>query len=209
MLREKALEEKDTARRMEEQKNNAFKAAPRRPRPRARVSTLEQMSDHARNDQPGKLDPGAGSTTRARAAASSSSNGHLEEELKGQAQQAGFLQHSWAQQTRTQTQQALQQLGGCSDGGHSAAGRGGSGASSCSQQGLQLGRQVQERSKSKTAQTASKLLFCMDVRIRRGLLTVSIRNRCLGSGRKSRSRFVKAGEEKKKKQTPMSVAMLS
>ena len=41
------------------------------------------------------------------AAVSSSTNDHLEEVLKGQAQQAEFLQHMWVQQS--QMQQALQQ----------------------------------------------------------------------------------------------------
>ena len=39
VLREKALEKEVMARRMEEQKNRAFRSAPRRPRPRARVPT--------------------------------------------------------------------------------------------------------------------------------------------------------------------------
>ena len=108
MLREKALEEEETARSMEEQKNSAFRTAPRRHRFHARVPTLEQMNDQLRNDQPNKLDPGVGSTPRARAAAAcSSSNDHLEEVLKGQAQQSEFLQHIWMQQT--QMQQALRE----------------------------------------------------------------------------------------------------
>ena len=41
VLREKASEKEEMARRMEEQKNRAFRSAPRRPRPRARVLTLE------------------------------------------------------------------------------------------------------------------------------------------------------------------------
>ena len=45
VLREKALEKEEMARRMEEQKNRAFRSASRRPRPRARVPTLEQMND--------------------------------------------------------------------------------------------------------------------------------------------------------------------
>ena len=45
VLREKALEKEEMARRMEEQKNKALRFAPRRPRPRARVPTLEQMND--------------------------------------------------------------------------------------------------------------------------------------------------------------------
>ena len=40
----------EMARRMEEQKNRAFRSAPRRPRPCARVPTLEQMNDQLRND---------------------------------------------------------------------------------------------------------------------------------------------------------------
>ena len=89
----------EVARRMEEQKNRAFRSDPRRPRPRARVPTLEQMNDHLRNDQSTKLEPGVGSTSRApTAAVSSSTNDHLEEVLKGQAQQAEFLQHMWEQQ---------------------------------------------------------------------------------------------------------------
>ena len=54
VLREKALEKEEMARRMEEQKNRAFRSAPRRPRPRVRVPTLEQMNDQLRNDQPNK-----------------------------------------------------------------------------------------------------------------------------------------------------------
>ena len=66
------------------------------------------MNDQLRNDQPSKLEPGVGSTSRApTAAVSSSTNDHLEEVLKGQAQQAEFLQHIWMQQS--QMQQALQQ----------------------------------------------------------------------------------------------------
>ena len=80
ILREKDLEKEEMARRMEEQENRAFRTAPRRRRPRARVRTLEQMNDQWRNDQPSKIHPGVGSTPRARAAAaSSSSNDHLEE----------------------------------------------------------------------------------------------------------------------------------
>ena len=108
ILREKALEKEEMARRMEEQKNRAFRSAPRRPRPRARVPTLEQMDDQLRNDHTSKLELGVGSTPRApTAAVSSSTNDHLKEVLKGQAQQAEFLQHIWVQQS--QMQQALQQ----------------------------------------------------------------------------------------------------
>ena len=110
ILREKALEKEEMARRMEEQKNRAFRSAPRRPRPRARVPTLKQMNDQLRNDQPSKPESGAipGPASRAPiVAASSSTNDHLEEVLKGQAQQAKFLQHMWVQQS--QMQQALQQ----------------------------------------------------------------------------------------------------
>ena len=117
ILREKALEEEETARRIEEQKNKEFRAAPRRRRPQARVPIHEQM-----NDQASKLDPEVGSTPRARAAASrsssSSSNGPLEEVLKGQAQQAGFLQHIWTQ--HTQMQKGSPAASGCLDRGHSA-----------------------------------------------------------------------------------------
>ena len=45
MLLEKSLEKEETARRMEEQKNNASRAAPRRLRPRAQIPTLEQTND--------------------------------------------------------------------------------------------------------------------------------------------------------------------
>ena len=66
------------------------------------------MNDQLRNDQPSKLEPGVGSAPRTpTVAASSSTNDHLEEVLKGQAQQAEFLQHMWVQQS--QMQQALQQ----------------------------------------------------------------------------------------------------
>ena len=96
------------ARRMEEQKNRAFRSAPRRPRPRARVPTLKQMNDQLRNEEPSKPESGPGPASRAPiVAASSSTNDHLEEVLKGQAQQAKFLQHMWVQQS--QMQQALQQ----------------------------------------------------------------------------------------------------
>ena len=106
--REKASEKEEMARRMEEQKNRAFRSAPRRPRPRARVPTLEQMNDQLRNDQPNKTESGPGPASRTpTVAASSSTNDHLEEVLKGQAQQAEFLQHMWVQQS--QMQQALQQ----------------------------------------------------------------------------------------------------
>ena len=99
ILRETALEKEEMARRMEEQKNRALRSAPRRPRPRARVPTLEQMNDQLRNDQPSKPESGPGSASRApTAAVSSSTNDHLEEVLKGQAQQAEFLQHMWVQQ---------------------------------------------------------------------------------------------------------------
>ena len=108
ILREKALEKEEMARGMEEQKNRAFRSAPRPPRPRARVPTLEQMNDQLRNDQPNKTNSGLGSASRApTVAVSSSTNDHLEEVLKGQAQQAEFLQHMWVQQS--QMQQALQQ----------------------------------------------------------------------------------------------------
>ena len=90
------------------QKNRAFRSAPRRPRPRARVPTLEQMNDQLRNDQPNKTESGPGPASRTpTVTASSSTNDHLEEVLKGQAQQAEFLQHMWMQQS--QMQQALQQ----------------------------------------------------------------------------------------------------
>ena len=106
VLREKALEKEEMARRMEEQKNRAFRSAPRRPQPRARVPTLEQMNDQLRNDQPNKNESGPGPASRTpTVAASSSTNDHLEEVLKGQAQQAEFLQHMWVQQS--QMQQAL------------------------------------------------------------------------------------------------------
>ena len=108
VLREKALEKEEMARRMEEQKNRAFRSAPRRPRPRARVPTLEQMNGQLRNDQPNQNESGPGPTSRTpTVAASSSTNDHLEEVLKEQAQQAEFLQHMWVQQS--QMQQALQQ----------------------------------------------------------------------------------------------------
>ena len=108
VVRVKALEKEEMARRMEEQKNRAFRSAPRRPRPRARVPTLEQMNDQLRNDQPNKNESGPGPAPRTpTVAASSSTNDHLEEVLKGQAQQALFLQHMWVQQS--QMQQALQQ----------------------------------------------------------------------------------------------------
>ena len=106
--RESSMEEEEMARRMEEQKNRAFRSAPRRPRPRARVPTLEQMNDQLRNDQPNKTESGAGPASRTpTVAASSSTNDHLEEVFKGQAQQAEFLQHMWVQQS--QIEQALQQ----------------------------------------------------------------------------------------------------
>ena len=105
---EKALEKEEMARRMEEQKNRAFRSAPRRPRPRARVPTLEQMNEQLRKDQPNKTESGPGPASRApTVAASSTTNDHLEEVLKGQAQQAEFLQHMWVHQS--QMQQALQQ----------------------------------------------------------------------------------------------------
>ena len=63
-LREKALEEEVMARRTEEQKNRAFRSAPRRPRPRARFPTLEQMNDQLRNDQANKNESGPGPTSR-------------------------------------------------------------------------------------------------------------------------------------------------
>ena len=56
--------EEGTARRMEEQKNKAIRAPPRRHRPLARAPTLEQM-----NDQASKLDPGAESPSRTCASA--------------------------------------------------------------------------------------------------------------------------------------------
>ena len=109
VLREKPLEKEEMVRRMEEHKNRAFRSATRRPRPRARVPTpLEQMNDQLRNDQPNKTESGPGPAPRTpTVAASSSTNDHLEEVLKGQAQQAEFLQHMWVQQS--QMQQALQQ----------------------------------------------------------------------------------------------------
>ena len=60
----KALEKEEMARRMEEQKNRAFRSAPRRPRPRARVPTLEQMNDQLRNDQSNKTESGRGRASR-------------------------------------------------------------------------------------------------------------------------------------------------
>ena len=107
------------ARRMEEQKNRAFRSAPRRPRPRARVPTLEQMNDELRNDQPNKTESGPGPASRApTVAASSSTNDHLEEVLKGQAQQAEFLQHVGAAITDAVSSSVT---GVCSDGIHSTA----------------------------------------------------------------------------------------
>ena len=103
ILREKALEKEEMARRMEEQKNRAFRSAPRRRRPRARVPNLEQMNDQLRNDQPSKPESGPGPASRAPlVAANSSTNDHHEEVLKGQAQQAKFLQHMWVQQSQMQ-----------------------------------------------------------------------------------------------------------
>ena len=72
VLREKALEKEEMARRMEEQKNRAFRSAPRRPRPRARVPTLEQMNDQLRNDQPNKNETELGPTSRTPTVAASS-----------------------------------------------------------------------------------------------------------------------------------------
>ena len=54
------------------------------------------MNDQSRNDQPSKPESGPGSASRA--PHGSSTNDHLEEVLKGQAQQAEFLQHMWVQQ---------------------------------------------------------------------------------------------------------------
>ena len=75
LLREKALEKDETARRMEEQRTKSFRAPPRRHCPPARAPKAS------------KLDPGAKSRTcgpaASRAAAASSDN-HLEEVLKGQ-----------------------------------------------------------------------------------------------------------------------------
>ena len=66
------------------------------------------MNDQLRNDQPNKIESGPGPASRTpTAAASSSTNDHLKEVLKGQSQQAEFLQHIWVQQS--QMQQALQQ----------------------------------------------------------------------------------------------------
>ena len=66
------------------------------------------MNDQLRNDQPNKTESGPGPASRTpTVAASSSTNDHLEEVLKGQAQQAEFLQHMWVQQSHMQ--QALQQ----------------------------------------------------------------------------------------------------
>ena len=69
VLREKALEKEEMARRMEEQRNRAFRSAPRRLRPRARVPTLEQMNDQLRNDQPNKTESGPGPASRRQRAA--------------------------------------------------------------------------------------------------------------------------------------------
>ena len=66
------------------------------------------MNNQLRNDQPNKTESGPGPASRTPTiAASSSTNDHLEEVLKGHAQQAEFLQHMWVQQP--QMQQALQQ----------------------------------------------------------------------------------------------------
>ena len=66
------------------------------------------MNDQLRNDQPNKTESGPGHASRTPTVpVSSSTNDHLEEVLKGQAQQAEFLQHMWVQQS--QMQQALQQ----------------------------------------------------------------------------------------------------
>ena len=93
---------------------NQYARAPRRPRPRARVPTLEQMNDQLGNDQPNKNESGPGPASRTpTVAASSSTNDHLEEVLKGQAQQAEFLQHMWVQQSQMQVcalTGAIQQL---------------------------------------------------------------------------------------------------
>ena len=98
--RESLGEGGEMARRTEEQKNRAFRSSPRRPRPRARFPTLQQMNDQLRNDQPNKNESGPGPTSRTpTVAASSSTNDHLEEVLKGQAE---FLQHMWVQQSQMQ-----------------------------------------------------------------------------------------------------------
>ena len=94
-LPEKALKKEETARRMEEQKNKAIRAPPRRHRSPERAPTLEQMNDLTR-----KLDPGAESTSRTCASAARGS-------AKGLSPQAEFFQHMWTQQT--QMPQALQQ----------------------------------------------------------------------------------------------------
>ena len=58
------------------------------------------MDDQLRNDQPNKTEPGPGPASRAPTEdASSSTNDHLEEVLKGQAQQVEFLQHVLVQQS--------------------------------------------------------------------------------------------------------------
>ena len=62
------------------------------------------MNDQLRNDQPNNNESELGPTSRTPTVATSSTNNHLEEVLKGQAQQAEFLQHMWVQM-----QQALQQ----------------------------------------------------------------------------------------------------
>ena len=78
------------------------------------------MNDQLRNDQPNKTESGPGLASRTpTVAASSSTSDHLEEVLKGQAQQAEFLQHMRVQQS--QMQQALSTVAVCSDGSHSTA----------------------------------------------------------------------------------------
>ena len=69
---------------------------------RSKTASATSPSSHSRTDER----PGPASRTPT-VAASSSINDHLEEVLKGQAQQAEFLQHMWVQQS--QMQQALQQ----------------------------------------------------------------------------------------------------
>ena len=120
VLREKALDNVEMARRMEEQQNRAFRSAPRRPRPRARVPTLEQMNDQLRNDQPNKTESGPGPVSRTpTVAASSSANDHLEESAQGTGT-ASRVSATYVGAAITHPASSST-AGVCSDGSHSTA----------------------------------------------------------------------------------------
>ena len=119
VLREKALEKEEMARRMEEQKNRAFRSAPRRPRPRARVPTrTDERSAEKRSTEQERVRTWTGITSP-----HSSSEQQHQRSPRGGAQGTGTARRVLATHVGAAITDAAgsSTAGVCSDGSHSTA----------------------------------------------------------------------------------------